>query len=113
RLYDLIWKRFVASQMASAVSDVTTVDVDAQAPAKPGYRFRASGSRLKFAGFLSLYRAGQEEEEAVDEDRQPLPALTLGDLLDLVRLIPDQHFTQPPPRYTEATLVKMMEERGI
>ncbi|TMF01139.1 MAG: type I DNA topoisomerase [Chloroflexi bacterium] len=113
RLYDLIWKRFLASQMSSAISDVTTVDVDAQAQAKPKYRFRASGSRLKFAGFLSLYRAGQDEDAPADEDRQPLPELTAGDLLDLVRLIPEQHFTQPPPRYTEATLVKSLEERGI
>lgn len=113
RLYDLVWKRFLASQMSSAVFDVTTVDVDAQAQARPNYRFRASGSRLKFAGFLSLYRAGQDEDEPTDEDRQPLPELTTGDLLDLVRLIPEQHFTQPPPRYTEATLVKALEERGI
>ncbi|HEY1295089.1 MAG TPA: type I DNA topoisomerase [Chloroflexota bacterium] len=113
RLYDLIWKRFLASQMASAVFDVTSVDVDAQAPGKPAYRFRASGSRLKFAGFLSLYRAGRDDEEPTDEDRQPLPELTAGDLLDLARLIPEQHFTQPPPRYTEATLVKALEERGI
>src|SRR5439155_11679268 len=114
RLYDLIWKRFVASQMSSAVFDVTTVDVDAQAQAKPNYRFRASGSRLKFAGFLTLYRAGQEDDEAApDEDRQPLPELAAGDRLDLSRLIPEQHFTQPPPRYTEATLVKFLEERGV
>ncbi|MBV9328863.1 MAG: type I DNA topoisomerase [Chloroflexi bacterium] len=113
RLYDLVWKRFLASQMASAVFDVTSVDVDAQGPSKPMYRFRASGSRLKFAGFLSLYRAGRDDEEPSDEDRQPLPQLTAGDLLDLARLIPEQHFTQPPPRYTEATLVKALEERGI
>jgi DNA topoisomerase I len=113
RLYDLVWKRFLASQMSSAVFDVTTVDVDAQAQARPKYRFRASGSRLKFAGFLSLYRAGQDEDEPTDEERQPLPELSTGDLLDLVRLIPEQHFTQPPPRYTEATLVKALEERGI
>jgi DNA topoisomerase I len=113
RLYDLIWKRFLASQMASAVFDVTTVDVDAQATSKPKYKFRASGQRLKFVGFLSLYRAGADDDEAVDEERQPLPELTAGDLLDLVRLIPGQHFTQPPPRYTEATLVKFLEERGV
>src|SRR5207248_1563246 len=108
RLYELIWKRFVASQMSSAVFDVTTVDVDAQAPSgvTPKYRFRASGSRLKFAGFLSLYRAGREEEEApAEEERQPLPELVAGEVLDLKRLMPEQHFTQPPPRYTEATLV--------
>jgi DNA topoisomerase-1 len=113
RLYDLIWKRFLASQMASAIFDVTTVEVDGQAQDKPRYRFRASGSRLKFAGFLSLYRAGQDDDQPDDEDRQPLPELTAGDLLDLIRLIPEQHFTQPPPRYTEATLVRALEERGI
>jgi DNA topoisomerase-1 len=112
RLYDLIWKRFLASQMASAIFDVTTVDVDAQAADRPKYKFRASGQRLKFAGFLSLYRAGQEEEET-DEDKQPLPELVAGDALDLKRLIPEQHFTQPPPRYSEATLVKALEERGV
>jgi DNA topoisomerase I len=113
RLYELVWRRFLASQMSSAVFDVTTVDVDAQAQSKPKYRFRASGSRLKFAGFLSLYRAGQDEDQPEDEDRQPLPELSAGDLLDLVRLIPEQHFTQPPPRFTEATLVKVLEELGI
>ncbi|MGI9148576.1 MAG: type I DNA topoisomerase [Chloroflexota bacterium] len=114
RLYDLIWKRFLASQMASAVFDVTTVEVDAQAPSRPKYKFRVSGQRMKFAGFLSLYRAGQDEDsDAGDEERQPLPELTAGDLLDLVKLIPGQHFTQPPPRYTEATLVKFLEERGV
>src|SRR5919197_3868352 len=114
RLYELIWKRFLASQMSSALFDVTTVDVDARAPSKPMYRFRASGSRLKFAGFLSLYRAGREDEEAPgEEERQPPPELAAGDALDLKRLIPEQHFTQPPPRYTEATLVKALEERGI
>src|SRR6202165_4008080 len=99
--------------MSSAVFDVTTVDVDAQATDQPKYRFRATGSRLKFAGFLSLYRADQDDDEVVDEERQPLPELIAGDLLDLVRLIPEQHFTQPPPRYTEATLVKFLEERGV
>ncbi len=113
RLYELIWKRFLASQMTNAVFDVTTVDVDAQASAKPLYRFRASGSRLKFAGFLSLYRAGRDDEETSDEERQPLPELIAGEPLNLQRLVPEQHFTQPPPRYTEATLVKQMEERGI
>jgi DNA topoisomerase I len=113
RLYDLIWKRFVASQMASAVFDVTTVEVDAQAAQKPLYRFRASGSRLKFAGFLSLYRAGRDDEETADDEHQPLPQLVADELLNLIRLVPEQHFTQPPPRYTEATLVKALEEHGI
>jgi DNA topoisomerase-1 len=113
RLYDLIWKRFVASQMANAVYDVTTVEVDAQAGHRPLYRFRATGSRLRFRGFLTLYLEGRDDEQVLDEERQPLPELTVGELLDLLRLIPEQHFTQPPPRYTEATLVKALEERGI
>jgi DNA topoisomerase I len=113
RLYELIWKRFLASQMTSAVFDVTTVDIDAQAAQKPKYGFRANGTRLKFAGFLSLYRAGRDDEEISDEERQPLPELTTGEALNLLRLVPEQHFTQPPPRFTEATLVRAMEERGI
>jgi DNA topoisomerase-1 len=113
RLYELVWKRFLASQMTSAVFDVTTVDIDAQAAQKPKYGFRANGTRLKFAGFLSLYRAGRDDEEISDEERQPLPELTTGEALNLLRLVPEQHFTQPPPRFTEATLVKAMEERGI
>ena len=113
RLYELIWKRFIASQMASAVFDVTTVSVDAQAASRPRYRFRATGSRLKFRGFLSLYLEGRDDDEVQDEDRQPLPALAAGEQVDLVELKPEQHFTQPPPRYTEATLVKALEERGI
>jgi DNA topoisomerase-1 len=113
RLYDLIWKRFLASQMASAVFDVTTVEVDAQATGKPLYRFRATGQRLKFAGFLSLYREDRDDDDSGDDERQPLPELTAGELLDLLRLIPEQHFTQPPPRFTEATLVKALEEHGI
>jgi DNA topoisomerase-1 len=113
RLYELIWKRFVASQMANAIYDVTTVEVDAQATNHPLYRFRATGSRLRFRGFLTLYLEGRDDEQVLDEERQPLPELTAGELLDLLRLIPEQHFTQPPPRYTEATLVKALEERGI
>jgi DNA topoisomerase-1 len=113
RLYDLIWKRFVASQMASARFDVTTVDVEANAPEKPRYLFRASGSILKFPGFLSVYREGRDDGE-VDEDGRPrLPELSVDELLQLLQLLPEQHFTQPPARYTEATLVKALEEKGI
>lgn len=113
RLYDLIWKRFVASQMATARFDVTTVDVDAAAPGKPRYLFRASGSVLRFAGFLSLYTEGRDEGEADDDGKQRLPDLNTGEPLDLLELLPEQHFTPPPPRYTEATLVKALEENGI
>ena len=113
RLYELIWKRFVASQMISAVFDVTTVDVAAQRPGGTRYLFRASGSQLRVPGFLALYMEGQDDAEPSEEGKQPLPELAVGEELELRRLIPEQHFTQPPPRYSEATLVKALEERGI
>ena len=114
KLYDLIWKRFVASQMASAVYEVTTVDVDARGRLTGGdYLFRASGSRVVFPGFLALYREGRDDE-GLDEDAQkPLPDLEKAEELTLIELVADQHFTQPPARYSEATLVKTMEEKGI
>lgn len=115
RIYELIWKRFTATQMASARIEITTVDVGAQGDGGGNqYRFRASGSVLRFAGFLSLYTETRDEDAAeTDEDRKPLPALAQGEALDLIGLSPEQHFTQPPPRYTEASLVKVLEERGI
>lgn len=108
RLYKLIWQRFVASQMASAVFDVTTVDIAAQ-----DFTFRATGSVIKFAGFTAVYTEGRDDATIDDEDRPPLPAMSEGQELRLLELIPDQHFTEPPPRYTEATLVKALEENGI
>jgi len=102
RLYDLIWRRFLASQMAPALFKVTTVGVKAG----ESYLFRASRSVLNFPGFLSVYAIEREDEE-------PLPELTEGEPLDCLRLIPEQHFTKPPPRYNEATLVKALEEYGI
>jgi DNA topoisomerase-1 len=115
RLYELIWKRFVATQMASARIEITTVDVTAdRAGLQTRYRFRASGSVVVFPGFLALYTETRDEDGAIeDEDRKPLPPLAEGEVLDLVSLSPLQHFTQPPPRYTEASLVKSLEERGI
>jgi DNA topoisomerase-1 len=114
RLYDLIWKRFVASQMASALFDVTTVDVEAEPPRLDDrFLFRATGSRLKFPGFLTVYTEGRDDALVDDQDRKPLPALARDEELDLLRLVPEQHFTEPPPRYSEATLVKALEERGI
>ena len=154
-LYDLIWKRFVASQMAPALFDTISVDIAAlprseyatltpdQAVAlasqldAPAYLFRASGSRVRFAGFLSVYEEGRDENGKSGNGGKPggngksngtgedgdtgdegemgawLPALSQGELLDLVELLPEQHFTQPPPRYTEASLVKALEENGI
>jgi DNA topoisomerase I len=113
RLYDLVWKRFVASQMASARFDVTSVDIDAAAPDRPAYLFRTTGSVLRFPGFLAVYTEGRDDGEVDDDGKQRLPALVASEPLDLLKLLPEQHFTQPPPRYTEATLVKMLEEKGI
>ena len=115
-LYTLIWNRFVASQMPPAVFDVTSVDITAGR-----ILLRASGQHLRFAGFMQLYVEGQDErrdagdreEESEDEAERSLPALTDGDRLDCREVQPAQHFTQPPPRYTEASLVKELEERGI
>jgi DNA topoisomerase-1 len=108
RLYTLIWNRFVASQMAPAVLDQTTVDIDAA-----GYTFRASGSVVKFAGFTKIYEEGRDDEAADAEKKGRLPRLEQKQKLDLHKLEPKQHFTEPPPRYTEATLVKALEENRI
>ena len=158
RLYELIWRRFVASQMAAAIYDTLTVEVAAGQPlgAEKPYLFRASGSTVRFSGFLAVYSggaAGPQENGGADKDADAdasngrngrngqdrsrtngegdagdgridanvdatqqqtnIPNVTVGELLDLLRLIPEQHFTQPPPRYTEASLVKALEEYGI
>ncbi|MGH2560439.1 MAG: type I DNA topoisomerase [Thermomicrobiales bacterium] len=119
RLYQLVWQRFIASQMKPAILDGTTVDVhagklaDIREGQDPPYVFRATGSVVRFPGFLAVYRAGKDEGETDELDQSALPALTAGEDLDLLKLIPEQHFTQPPPRYTEATLVKALEEQGI
>ncbi len=121
RLYDLIWKRFVASQMAAAVFDSTTVDIGAGrsiAGATPGaahdpYTFRATGSVLKFPGFLAVYNVSLDEGEEDEDSERRLPPLAEGEGLDLAQLLPIQHFTEPPPRYTEASLVKELERLGI
>ncbi len=110
RLYRLIWRRFVASQMANAVYDVTTALIPTGAGERENrlpYLFRARGRVLVFAGFLKVYG----EEEGDDEDA--LPPLTEEEGLDLLELIPTQHWTKPPPRYTEASLIKELEKRGI
>ncbi|MDE2571880.1 MAG: type I DNA topoisomerase, partial [bacterium] len=113
RLYKLIWERFVASQMTPAVFDQTTAEIEAGR-----HLFRATGSVLKFAGYTKVYEEGRDDEaEPVEGDakgkRVPLPPLEEGQRLDLQRLEPKQHFTEPPPRFTEATLVKALEEKGI
>ncbi|HYO62994.1 MAG TPA: type I DNA topoisomerase, partial [Pyrinomonadaceae bacterium] len=109
RLYRLIWQRFVASQMTPAVFDQTTIDIEAGR-----LLFRATGSVLKFDGFLKVYEEGHDEKsEEDDEAARKLPAVERGESLKLNSVAPEQHFTEPPPRYTEATLVKALEEKGI
>jgi DNA topoisomerase-1 len=137
RLYRLIWQRFIASQMNPAVMDVTTADIAAltgkreegtgkreEAPntqhltpehlntAAP-YLFRATGTVIKFDGFMRVYTEGKDTEEVSDDEQPPLPPLSREQPLDLLKMEPRQHFTEPPPRYTEATIVKALEEQGI
>lgn len=115
RLYDLIWKRFLASQMAPAIFDRTTVDIAARPriASDAAYTFRATGSVLTFSGFLEVYREGVDEGEEDEDKEKRLPLLVAGEVLDLLALLPIQHFTEPPPRFTEASLVKEMERLGI
>ena len=137
RLYRLIWQRFVASQMNPAIMDVTTADIEASikrealsvkdkalseekslnaqrsTPNAQPYIFRATGTVMKFDGFMRVYTEGRDTEETTDEEQPPLPPLSAQQMLDLLKLEPRQHFTEPPPRYTEATIVKALEERGI
>ena len=126
KIYDLIWKRTIASQMASATFDQTAVDISAGNK----YTFRANGQVLKFDGFMRVYTEGKDEETvqrpsgnsfvSTDEQnsftegsRDALPELSVNEILDLIKLIPLQHFTEPPPRYTDATLVKALETHGV
>ncbi len=117
RLYELIWRRFVASQMAQAVYDTIAVEILAglQEQVEKPYLFRANGSTLRFKGFLAVYEEARDEDRPEEEEggREEIPPLTVGEILDLLRLLPEQHFTEPPPRYTEATLVRALEEYGI
>lgn len=115
KLYKLIWERFVASQMANAIYDTVRVEIAAGVSKKDmPYNFRVSGRTIKFAGFLALYEDARDDDAAVDEDEgRILPDLSVDEVLDLIRLLPEQHFTQPPPRYTEASLVRTLEEYGI
>ena len=114
RLYDLIWKRMVASQMKDALFDSTTATISATGTASgKEYEFRASGSILKFAGFRAVYMEGKDDADEEDADRPPIPRLSKGEPLDCLNIEPEQHFTKPPPRFTEATLVKALEGAGI
>jgi DNA topoisomerase I len=114
KVYKLIWQRFVASQINPAVFDQTTVDIDAKAKTNETFWFRVTGSVLKFDGFLKVYEESKEGKDEEDEElKHKLPPLETGQKLTLKELKPEQHFTEPPPRYNEASLVKELEERGI
>jgi DNA topoisomerase I len=111
KLYRLIWQRFVASQMVPAVFDQTSIDI-----AAADYTFRASGSVMKFDGFLAVYQEARDtdkKDEEAEEEGRTLPRVAEGEHLRLEKIRPDQHFTEPPPRYTDATIVKELEEKGI
>ena len=111
KLYKLIWNRFMASQMNPAIIDSTSVDIKAKS-----YTFRANGSIVKFTGFMAVYLEEKSEDQTLSEEENGeavLPPLDEGDALNLIKLDPKQHFTQPPPRFSEALLVKTLEEKGI
>jgi len=109
RLYRLIWSRYVACQMANAVYDSVAVEIEANS-----HSFRASSSSLKFSGYTAVYEEGRDEEKEEKEEKEsPLPALREGEFLKLEGFEKDQHFTQPPAHYTDATLIRAMEEQGI
>jgi len=106
KLYQLIWSRFLASQMSEALYDLTSVDIEAEK-----YLFRASSSMLTFDGFMKIYK--EAKENGPEEEKETLPQMKEGDGLNLLKLTPDQHFTKPPPSFTEATLIKELESKGI
>ena len=113
RLYQLIWQRFVASQMTAAIYDTLSVEVTGRS-AQHDYLLRASGSSIRFHGYLIVYEEARDEDQQAEEENTRIPAgIAEGQPQRLVRLLPEQHFTQPPPRYTEATLVRTLEENGI
>ena len=114
KLYRLIWMRFVASQMMPALFDQTTIDINAKGKSGLDYIFRATGSVPKFDGFLRVYEEGKDVKDEEDEDlKHKLPAVTEGEALKFKEIKPEQHFTEPPPRYNEATLVKKLEADGV
>jgi len=114
KLYRLIWMRFVASQMNPAVFDQTTIEITAQGAGGAQYLFRATGSVPKFDGFIKVYEEGKDQRDEEDEElKHKLPAVSEGETLKLRTLTPEQHFTEPPPRFTEATLGKELEADGV
>ena len=114
KLYRLIWMRFVASQMMPALFDQTTIDIAAKGKSNADYLFRATGSVMKFEGFLKLYEEGKDQKDEEDDElKNKLPLVTEGETLKFKAIKPEQHFTEPPPRYNEATLVKKLEADGV
>jgi DNA topoisomerase-1 len=114
KLYRLIWMRFVASQMTPAVFDQTTIDVTAKGKDGNTYTFRATGSVPKFKGFLEVYEEGKDQKDDEDEElKHRLPRVEAGEELKFKSILPEQHFTEPPPRFNEATLVKELESDGV
>jgi DNA topoisomerase-1 len=114
KLYRIIWMRFVASQMTPAVFDQTTIEVNAQGRDGAAYLLRATGSVPKFDGFLAVYEEGKDQRDEEDEElKNRLPQVSEGELLKFKSILPEQHFTEPPPRFTEATLVKELEADGV
>jgi DNA topoisomerase-1 len=112
RLYQLIWQRFVASQMSAAIYDTLSVEVTGKS-GQHDYLLRVSGSTIRFLGFLIVYEEAKDEDLEEEEETRVPADLSEGQAQKLIRLIPEQHFTQPPPRYTEASLVRTLEENGI
>ncbi|MCS7316010.1 MAG: type I DNA topoisomerase [Bryobacterales bacterium] len=114
KLYRLIWLRFIASQMTPALFDQTTIEATARGKDGAEYLFRATGSVRKFDGFMAVYEEGKDQADEEDEElKHKLPTVEQGEALKLRKLVPEQHFTEPPPRYTEATLVKQLEADGV
>jgi DNA topoisomerase-1 len=114
RLYELIWQRMVASQMKAASSNRTMADIEAVcADSGPKYALRISKAVVTFPGFMCLYSESNEEDSKEDADGIPMPSVKSGDILDFIAFFPEQHFTKPPPRFTEAALVKTLEQNGI
>ncbi|MBL0156354.1 MAG: type I DNA topoisomerase [Bryobacterales bacterium] len=114
KLYRLIWMRFVASQMTPAIFDQTTVEVEASGTDGGSYLMRATGSVPKFDGFQAVYLEGKDQKDEEDEEeKNRLPQVSDGEVLKLKQILPEQHFTEPPPRFTEATLVKELESDGV
>ncbi|MBM3739049.1 MAG: type I DNA topoisomerase [Acidobacteria bacterium] len=114
KLYRLIWNRFVASQMSPALFDQTTIEVNAKGKDNAAYLFRATGSVLKFDGFLAVYQEGKDQKDEEDDElKAKLPAVSQGESLRFKAIDPEQHFTEPPARFTEASLVKELESDGV